>query len=97
VVWSALSPGEQKRLAAGRVADHGGQFLRMWTLKEAYVKCLGAGASVDFADLHTSFEPLAVTHGAQNGAAADYRFHQQQWRAGRDRHWVALALASRRS
>ena len=97
VVWMVLSSSERQRLAATPVRRRSSQFVQMWTLKEAYAKCIRAGSSLDFADLHTSFEPLAVTHGAHNGATANYRFHQHEWRAVRERHWVAVAVASRPS
>ena len=96
VVWSVLSAAEQQRLAASPVRHRSSQFLRMWTLKEAYAKCSRAGSSLNFAEAHTSLEPLDVEIGGEGrGRPAAYRFHQERCSLDHERNWVALAVAAR--
>jgi len=96
VVWFVLSPAEQKRLAATPVEDRPSQFLRMWTLKEAFAKCTGAGASLSFERLDTAFEPLGVAvDGNGHHAVAQHWFHQEEWGLGQELHWLAVAVRSR--
>lgn len=60
IVWSELSASERARLATAPEAERARWFLRMWTLKEAFVKSTGAGASMRFDRLDTSFDPPRV-------------------------------------
>ena len=93
---SVVSPSERERLAATPVRRRYSEFIQMWTLKEAYAKCSGAGATLNFADINTSLEPLNVHSSAEGQHPAEaYRFHQMQWRLDRERNWVTLAVAPR--
>ena len=96
VVWSMLWPSEQALLAATPASERPSQFLRMWTLKEAFVKCSGAGVALSFDRVHTSFRPLdVVLDGGDHDPETRYRFHQEEWRLGDEPYWVAVAVGNR--
>jgi phosphopantetheinyl transferase len=68
----------------------------MWTLKEAYVKCAGTGASLDFKDLNTSLEPPAVVADHRDGdIMTPCKFSQHMWDPGGETHWVTVAARRR--
>lgn len=52
------SPRERAALGAGHGGETSRDFLKLWTLKEAYAKMLGVGLSADFARLEFSLEPV---------------------------------------
>ncbi len=96
VVWSSLTPAERVRLEATPAADRPAQFLRMWTLKEAYVKCTGAGASRDFERLDTSFDPPAVVADHRGEATmTPCEFSQEVWNLDGQTQWVTVAARPR--
>ncbi|SNR96206.1 non-ribosomal peptide synthetase terminal domain of unknown function [Blastococcus mobilis] len=98
VVWSVLSPAERVRLEAQPVPDRRSEFLRAWTLKEAFVKCTGAGSSHGFQHLDTRLEPLAVLTDdcQQPSSPVSCEFHQEKWQLADQCHWVAVATRPRR-
>ena len=60
IVWSELSPSERVKLATAPETERAWWFLRMWTLKEAFVKSTGGRSSMRFDRLGTSFDPPRV-------------------------------------
>ena len=52
---SVLSDRERRVLAGCR--DAGGEFIKLWTMKEAYAKCTGEGVGMDFAALDLNWIP----------------------------------------
>jgi phosphopantetheinyl transferase len=91
VTWDALSERETLSLLSLPVAERYDAFLRIWTLKEAYTKCLGIGPSLDFRDLDVGFSPLRV---AGKTSSVVLGLHQEEVAVG-DRSFM-LALAMRR-
>lgn len=91
VTWDALSPREAAAIEALPVAERYGAFLKIWTMKEAYTKCLGVGVSLDFRDLDVAFNPLRVT---ARTTSAVLSLHQHEVPA--DQRTYLLALAMRR-
>ena len=62
LITTVLGPGEQAELASARGYRKLHQFFRLWTLKEALIKALGLGFSLD----PSRFEiPSAMRHGAK--------------------------------
>ena len=90
--WTVLSAAEHARLV--EADDQGEQLLRMWTLKEAFTRCAGDDGEVSFEQLDTLLEPLQVVGAAPNGRQR-YWFHQEQWGADADQHWVTVAVRRR--
>ena len=91
VTWDALSERETLHLLSLPGAERYGAFLKIWTLKEAYTKCLGVGPSLDFRDLDVGFNPLRV---AATTRSVILSLHQHELAIG-DRSFM-LALAMRR-
>jgi phosphopantetheinyl transferase len=54
IVWSALSASERACLERLPPPERARWFLRMWTLKEAFVKCAGACLPFDWLALAAS-------------------------------------------
>ncbi|MEU8001477.1 Pls/PosA family non-ribosomal peptide synthetase [Catellatospora sp. NPDC049111] len=92
--WTALSAAERSRLAETGAGDLSSQFLRMWTLKQAYARCAGGHTATHFEQLTTLLEPLHVVGAAPNGRQR-YWFHQEQWAADSEQHWVTVAVRRR--
>jgi 4'-phosphopantetheinyl transferase len=61
IPWLVLSPPEHARLRTLPDQEQVMEFLKIWTLKEAYSKCLGTGAFMNFRDMVVSLDPLAIT------------------------------------
>jgi phosphopantetheinyl transferase len=95
VPWPELTPREQARLRLLPAAERYVEFLRMWTLKEAFTKCLGRGATLAFGSLETSFDPASIVPAAAPDGALlpPIDCHQQEVRTERGVHVLALALA----
>jgi len=66
-------------------------FLRLWTLREAYVKATGQGVSFPREDFAFTLDPLAI-HFADKNLCADWQF--STW--DENRHIVSLAASQRR-
>ena len=94
LMWSVLSPSESERLVATPVAERPTLYLRMWTLKEAFAKCTGAGVALPFERLTVSFDPLAVTVDGTGRFDARHWFHQEQWALGSESHWLAVVATT---
>lgn len=89
VTWDALSPREIATIEALPSAERYNAFLKIWTLKEAYTKCLGVGVSLDFRDLEVGFNPLRV---AAKTSRAVLSLHQHQVAADGRNYMLALAM-----
>lgn len=89
VTWDALNERETLSLLTLPAPERYPAFLRIWTLKEAYTKCLGVGCSLDFRDVDVAFNPLRVT-GRPGGAVLS--LHQHEVAVGDRRFMLALAL-----
>jgi phosphopantetheinyl transferase len=61
VTWDSLTERETLTLLSLPAVERYPAFLKIWTLKEAYTKCLGVGVSLDFRDIEVSFNPTRVT------------------------------------
>jgi len=71
------------------------EFLRLWTLKEAYTKYYGMGAALDFRGVQVDLDPLqATTVEARNPRLADPALQQQLLTIGDQ--VLVLALAAGR-
>ena len=91
LISAVLTPDEQAELAAKGQAHKTHSFFDLWTIKEALVKALGTGFTLDV----SSFEvPPAIRHGA---ARSVFRFPQEpevEWqmeRIGNERFAAAVA------
>lgn len=89
VTWDALSPREAAIIEALPAIDRYRAFLKVWTVKEAYTKCLGVGVSLDFRDLDVAFNPLRV---AARTARDVLGLHQYEVAIGGDDYLLALAM-----
>lgn len=97
-----FTSGEWRYIKSGtNPEDHIGRFMRVWCLKESYVKCIGVGITVDLRkiDFHIS-TPLAkgantvnlTTRVQLNGQTED-NWHFEETRLD-DEHCVAVAINS---
>ena len=91
VTWDSLTEREILTLMTLPAAERYHAFLKIWTLKEAYTKCLGVGVSLDFRDLEVAFNPIRVV--ARTNQVI-LRLHQHEVTA--DGRAFMLALATRR-
>jgi non-ribosomal peptide synthetase-like protein len=79
ILWSALTRGERRRLLAAPAPARPELFLRMWTLKEAVLKCTGAGLAGGPERLETTLDPAGVAGEAVAGMAGAPLVHQETW------------------
>lgn len=92
IPWPELSERERALLLRLAPEKRYEKFVRMWTLKEAFTKCLGVGVSLDFDQVETSLAPPRVTSRPSDRARGrSFRFHQQRVHVGRGDHVLALA------
>jgi phosphopantetheinyl transferase len=63
VVSNFCCPGERAALQTLPTPQYMREFIRLWTLKEAYAKLTGLGAAIDFSSLGFSFDSLHLAHG----------------------------------
>ena len=61
VVPDVLSKAEEARLKGMAEDERQEMFIRLWTLKEAGAKALGAGVGIDFSVLATGLDPVQLT------------------------------------
>ena len=66
------------------------ELLRLWTLKEAYLKSTGEGLSVPMSQV--SFELGSAITGRRGGEIVPWRFASELTSTG---HWVSAAVAAR--
>jgi phosphopantetheinyl transferase len=70
----------------------------MWTLKEAFVKSTGAGSSMRFDRLDTSFDPLRVVVDGRDFDADVWSWcHQEEWTFDQQPYWLAVTARPART
>jgi phosphopantetheinyl transferase len=91
LITTFCCPCEQGLLETGVVSQNSREFVRLWTLKEAYTKLIGLGHSVDFDSIGFSLDSLNLLHGA---SAQDRSMHfETMWvTSGRTLHHLAIAI-----
>jgi phosphopantetheinyl transferase len=95
IPWHVLNSVERKHLHTLPVGEQYLEFLRLWTLKEAYTKYIGMGASLDFRGVDISLDPIeASAPAAPAGRLGDPLLHQQV--LSLDGQCFVLALAGGR-
>jgi len=84
-------PCEQNVLHTGAASQNSRDFVRLWTLKEAYTKLVGLGHGIDFDSIGFNLDSLHLLHGA---AAQDRNIHfETMWvTSGRTLHHLAIAI-----
>ena len=87
---TVLAPGELALLTTYPFDRQPEIFLRLWTLREAYVKATGQGISFPREDFAFTLDPLAI-HFADKNLCADWQF--STW--DENRHIVSLAASQR--
>jgi 4'-phosphopantetheinyl transferase len=87
---TVLAPGELALLTTYPFDRQSEIFLRLWTLREAYVKATGQGISFPREDFAFTLDPLAI-HFADKNLCADWQF--STW--DENRHIVTLAASQR--
>lgn len=92
IPWRGLCETEQAQLRTLPVKKRYERFVCMWTLKEAFAKCLGVGCSLEFDQLETWLWPAQVKlRPADQANGQVFTFHHQRlYVAGRP-HVLALA------
>lgn len=77
LIRSVLGPGEQAELALARANHRLHLFFNLWTIKEALVKALGAGLSLDMSRFET---PLAMRRGMKTSVFQFPHIPTVRWR-----------------
>jgi 4'-phosphopantetheinyl transferase len=92
VAEHAFAPHERAQLAAAHEADRQDVFLRLWTLKEAFVKAVGRGLSIPLTDFAFTLEPLSFhCSPGLDVVVEDWVF--RSFALGQA-HWVTVARSS---
>jgi phosphopantetheinyl transferase len=93
LITAFCCPCEQSLLHAGAASQNSRDFVRLWTLKEAYTKMVGLGHGIDFDSIGFSLDSLHLLHGAA-APAQDRNIHfETMWVAsGRTLHHLAIAI-----
>ncbi|MDP2074199.1 4'-phosphopantetheinyl transferase superfamily protein [Hydrogenophaga sp.] len=86
------SAAERAGLQALPAADRGAQFMRLWTLKEAYAKATGRGLATPFGSLDFDLTDGIVIRATGDGRSND-EFGFVQWTTS-DGHVVAVAAST---
>jgi phosphopantetheinyl transferase len=89
VTWDSLTERETLTLLSLPAVERYPAFLKIWTLKEAYTKCLGVGVSLDFRDIEVSFNPTRVTAKTPRPVLT---LHQDEVATADRRFMLAVAL-----
>jgi 4'-phosphopantetheinyl transferase len=94
--WQVLNAAERRYLHSLPAGEQNLEFLRLWTLKEAYTKYVGLGASLDFRGVEISLDPIEATAPARTGSHLEEPIlHQQVLTI--DGEQIVLALAGGRA
>jgi phosphopantetheinyl transferase len=84
-------PCEQSLLHTGAASQNSRDFVRLWTLKEAYTKLVGLGHGIDFDSIGFSLDSLNLLHGVPP-QDRDIHFETMWVTSGRTLHHLALAI-----
>ena len=84
LIDSVLTPGEQAVIAPTDLTDRTRDFLRLWTVKEALIKALGVGLSLDISKVEV---PDGMLRGATSGV---FRFPHSI-----ERSWQVVNLGNK--
>jgi 4'-phosphopantetheinyl transferase len=96
IPWRELSERERRQVQDLAPDERFEAFVRMWTLKEAFTKCLGVGASLDFDRVETSLRPPRVrSRPTDDARGRSFQFHQQRVAVGGRRQILAVAWSER--
>jgi phosphopantetheinyl transferase len=84
---------EQGLLDAGPASQNSREFVRLWTLKEAYTKLVGLGHGIEFDSIGFSLDSLHLLHGT-SARVKDRNVHfETMWvTSGRTLNHVAIAI-----
>ena len=93
LITAFCCPCEQNLLHTGAASQNSRDFVRLWTLKEAYTKLVGLGHGIDFDSIGFSLDSLHLLHGAAP-PAQDRNIHfETMWvTSGRTLIHVAIAI-----
>src|SRR5262249_743924 len=84
---------EQPLLIGGPAHQTSREFIRLWTLKEAYSKMIGLGHSIDFNSLGFSLDSLSLLHATREDLPpADVHFETMWISAKTTLHHLSLAI-----
>ncbi len=84
---------EQGLLDAGPVSQNSREFVRLWTLKEAYTKLVGLGHGIEFDSIGFNLDSLHLLHGT-SAQVKDRNVHfETMWvTSGRTLNHAAIAI-----
>jgi phosphopantetheinyl transferase len=84
---------EQSLLDSGPASQNSREFVRLWTLKEAYTKLVGLGHGIDFDSIGFSLDSLHLLHGT-SAQMNDRNVHfETMWvTSGRTLNHVSIAI-----
>jgi len=89
---SFLAPVEAVTLSALPEKEQAAYFLKIGTVKEAFSKCLGLGASLDYSALQIDFDPLRVSFTQPNGVLEQTPLlYQEEIRIGSEQLYLSIA------
>jgi phosphopantetheinyl transferase len=84
---------EQELLGGGSASQNSREFIRLWTLKEAYTKLVGLGHGIDFESIGFSLDSLHLLHGASVQTKDRSVHFETMWvTSGRALNHVAIAI-----
>ncbi|MGQ0465251.1 MAG: Pls/PosA family non-ribosomal peptide synthetase [Sporichthyaceae bacterium] len=93
----ALTDSEALLFAARPVDEHADLFVRLWTIKEAVLKCTGWGMSVEPDRIAVGVDPVHATVLGDRPTTRSLEVAQHRWTCHGQDFWVALSTARARS
>ena len=90
----AFCCGCEQALLTGAPANQSSrEFIRLWTLKEAYSKMIGLGHSVDFSSLEFSLDSLSLLRGKKGDLQPPDAHFETMWISAKTTlHHLSLAI-----